>query len=54
MFPLTQGSPAQWVEEVLAVAEKCERPSVQLGEWVPQKYMQCLLLILGTKFDLQQ
>ncbi|NXR39629.1 TTLL3 monoglycylase, partial [Zosterops hypoxanthus] len=42
------------LEEVLQLACSCTAPSAQLGRWVVQKYVEQLLTIFGTKFDIRQ
>ncbi|NXA97204.1 TTLL3 monoglycylase, partial [Melanocharis versteri] len=42
------------LEEVLQLARGCAAPSVQVGRWVVQKYVEQLLTIFGTKFDIRQ
>ncbi|NXB03203.1 TTLL3 monoglycylase, partial [Cnemophilus loriae] len=42
------------LEEVLQLARGCTAPSVQVGRWVVQKYVEQLLTIFGTKFDIRQ
>ncbi|NWS83638.1 TTLL3 monoglycylase, partial [Toxostoma redivivum] len=42
------------LEEVLQLAWTCTAPSVQVGRWVVQKYVEQLLTIFGTKFDIRQ
>ncbi|NXD04713.1 TTLL3 monoglycylase, partial [Certhia familiaris] len=42
------------LEEVLQLARSCTAPSVQSGRWVVQKYVEQLLTIFGTKFDIRQ
>ncbi|NWI81439.1 TTLL3 monoglycylase, partial [Dryoscopus gambensis] len=42
------------LEEVLQMARGFTAPSVQVGRWVVQKYVEQLLTIFGTKFDIRQ
>ncbi|NWH39619.1 TTLL3 monoglycylase, partial [Chloropsis hardwickii] len=42
------------LEEMLQLAWSCTAPSVQVGRWVVQKYVEQLLPIFGTKFDIRQ
>ncbi|NXQ54429.1 TTLL3 monoglycylase, partial [Anthoscopus minutus] len=42
------------LEEVLQLARSCTASSVQVGRWVVQKYVEQLLTIFGTKFDIRQ
>nr|XP_041574760.1 tubulin monoglycylase TTLL3 isoform X3 [Taeniopygia guttata] len=42
------------LEEMLQLAWSCTAPSVQVGRWVVQKYVEQLLTIFGTKFDIRQ
>ncbi|NXH32673.1 TTLL3 monoglycylase, partial [Myiagra hebetior] len=42
------------LEEVLQLARGFTAPSVQVGRWVVQKYVEQLLTIFGTKFDIRQ
>ncbi|NWI36311.1 TTLL3 monoglycylase, partial [Picathartes gymnocephalus] len=42
------------LEEVLQLAQGGTAPLVQVGRWVVQKYVERLLTIFGTKFDIRQ
>ncbi|NXS86733.1 TTLL3 monoglycylase, partial [Erpornis zantholeuca] len=42
------------LEEVLQLARGFTATSVQVGRWVVQKYVERLLTIFGTKFDIRQ
>ncbi|NWI56703.1 TTLL3 monoglycylase, partial [Calyptomena viridis] len=42
------------LEEVLQLAQGCTTPLGRVCEWVVQKYMERLLTIFGTKFDIRQ
>ncbi|NWT96307.1 TTLL3 monoglycylase, partial [Urocynchramus pylzowi] len=42
------------LEEMLQLAWSCTAPSVQVGRWVVQKYVERLLTVFGTKFDIRQ
>uniref|UniRef100_A0A8C5NJT9 TTLL3 monoglycylase n=1 Tax=Junco hyemalis TaxID=40217 RepID=A0A8C5NJT9_JUNHY len=42
------------LEEMLQLAWSCTAPSVQVGRWVVQKYVERLMTIFGTKFDIRQ
>ncbi|NXI87830.1 TTLL3 monoglycylase, partial [Rhipidura dahli] len=42
------------LEEVLELSRNCTAPSARVCEWVVQKYVEQLLTIFGTKFDIRQ
>ncbi|NXE91535.1 TTLL3 monoglycylase, partial [Menura novaehollandiae] len=42
------------LQEVLQLARSCAPPSVQVCEWVVQKYVERPLTVFGTKFDIRQ
>ncbi|NWV31757.1 TTLL3 monoglycylase, partial [Grantiella picta] len=42
------------LEEVLQLARGCTAPVARVGRWVVQKYVEQLLTIFGTKFDIRQ
>ncbi|NXI12139.1 TTLL3 monoglycylase, partial [Irena cyanogastra] len=42
------------LEEMLQLGWSCTAPSMRVGRWVVQKYVERLLTIFGTKFDIRQ
>ncbi|NXH41957.1 TTLL3 monoglycylase, partial [Dicaeum eximium] len=42
------------LEEMLQLAWSCTAHSLRLGRWVVQKYVEQLLTVFGTKFDIRQ
>ncbi|NXN77573.1 TTLL3 monoglycylase, partial [Bombycilla garrulus] len=42
------------LEEVLELVQSCRAPVARVCEWVVQKYVERLLTIFGTKFDIRQ
>uniref|UniRef100_A0A8C3DFD7 Uncharacterized protein n=1 Tax=Corvus moneduloides TaxID=1196302 RepID=A0A8C3DFD7_CORMO len=51
---LKPGAESQGRGKVLQLARGFTAPSVQVGRWVVQKYVERLLTIFGTKFDIRQ
>uniref|UniRef100_A0A8C3MRK3 Uncharacterized protein n=1 Tax=Geospiza parvula TaxID=87175 RepID=A0A8C3MRK3_GEOPR len=51
---LKPGAESQGRGKMLQLAWSCTAPSVQVGRWVVQKYVERLMTIFGTKFDIRQ